>query len=121
MLRDVPIIFWLRFDITRARIALPRPAHLSHGRGNTLIASASSPKIAIPKDGCETFVAERRNGGAKRVEKGSLGPIGVQQSKNGYGLNENLDHRVERAIPARAADFSLDDKLPPVFRLPALE
>ena len=90
MLRDVPIIFWLRFDITRARIALPRPAHLSHGRGNTLIASASSPKIAIPKDGCETFVAERRNGGAKRVEKGSLGSIVVQQSKDGYGLTRTL-------------------------------
>jgi hypothetical protein len=83
MLRDVPIIFWLRIDITRARIPLPRHAHLSHGRGNTLVASASSPKIAITKDGCETFVAERRKGGAKRVEKGSPGPIVIQQWKDG--------------------------------------
>jgi hypothetical protein len=48
-------------------------------RGNDLVGSASSLKIAIPTHGYETFVAEWRKGGAKRVEKDSQ-----------LRLNENL-------------------------------
>jgi hypothetical protein len=62
----------------------------------------------ITTDGREGFVAERRKGGANRVEKGSLGQMVIRQSKDSYGLTTTLI--IGSSMPAGAAEISLDDK-----------
>jgi hypothetical protein len=86
----------------------------------TPVESGSFPKIAITFGEFDSFVAERSKRGVRRAEKGLAGQIVIQKHRR-IPTDLQPEALLEvHAVPARAAEFSLDDKTLTEFELPAL-